>query len=80
MADLSWNYAGMDPMDWLSLRDAVLAATYGRHEELPPHLSDHPVTRLLTEWRTSGRKSLLEEAARLLAPDAENVWLFLSKS
>jgi hypothetical protein len=80
MADLSWNYTGLDPLDWHNLRDAVLAATYGRAEEIPSHLDTHPVAKLLAEWRTSGRKSLLDEAARLLAPGVENVWLFLSKS
>ena len=80
MADLSWDYAGLDPLDWQSLRDAVLAATYGRAEELTKRLGEQPVALLLAEWRHSGRRSLLDEAARLLAPGVENYWLFLSKS
>lgn len=65
---------------WGALKNYLLDLDDGVASEPPPELKDHPVVVLAAQYRQSGNKELLDQAAAKLTGSAKSSWLILWKS
>lgn len=83
--------SGLNRADWYALRGLVDPHYSFRDGKfvppgeiklapLPPHLVDHPVTKLVNRYRATGNSDFLDQAGQLLVPDNELWWLIIGKS
>jgi hypothetical protein len=83
--------SGLNRVDWYELAGQIVphyAFRDGRlvsprevdPAPLPLHLSEHPVAKLVNQYRMTGDNDLLDQAGQLLVPGNEHWWLIITKS
>ncbi|WP_144394820.1 hypothetical protein [Pleionea sediminis] len=72
--------------DKMLLKDAILGASYHKgddkckwYDDLPSHLKDHEIGKLIYAALYKNDKRALDKAATLLTGDKKNAWLGLEK-
>lgn len=85
MSDL-YN-SGLETKGWYLLRDAVLGALYHNDDsectwftELPVHLKEHEVGKLISKVLYENDKLALDKADKKLVGGSKKAWLALTKS
>jgi len=67
--------SGLNSSDWAALHKAIWPFIHAKEpskvempQNLPKHLCDHPLVRLLGKYRETGDDNYLDQAGRLLSP------------
>jgi len=70
---------GLTRAQWFDLKEYLLGLQLGMKDPAPAGLEDHPVVKLAQEYRSTGNRARLDEAAQQLA-GGKNAWLILMKA
>jgi hypothetical protein len=74
-------WAGLTPYQWHQLKNIVLLACQGEVRPIPLAVRWHPASKLILEFRETGNRKCIFDAARELWPqDPDKAWLVLEKS
>lgn len=74
-------FAGLLPRQWHELKDIVLLASRGEVRPIPLELRAHPASQAVLQFRETGDRKRLDDAARELCPlYPDKAWLALEKS
>ena len=74
-------FAGLLPHQWHDLKDIVLLASRGEIKPIPLAIRWHPASKAVLEFRETGNRKCLDDAARELCPlYLDKAWLALEKS
>ena len=73
--------AGLLPHQWHELKEIVLLASRGEVRPIPLAVREHPASRAILDFRETGDRKRLDDAARELCPFyPDKAWLVLEKS
>ncbi|GAB5382860.1 MAG: hypothetical protein Alis3KO_40940 [Aliiglaciecola sp.] len=79
--------SGLAESDWHSLKNAVCGALHHNgkdnckwYTDLPNHLKEHEVGKLVYDCLYKNDKTALDKAAKLLTDGSDKAWLALFKS
>jgi len=74
-------WAGLTPHQWHELKEFVLLTSRGEVRPIPLAVRWHPAAKAVLEFRETGSRKCLDDAARELCPlYPDKAWLVLHKS
>jgi len=79
--------SGLPQKEWYLLKDALLGASYHKgnieckwYMDLPEHLKEHEVGKLIYDALYKNDGHALDKAAKIMAGGSDKAWLDLEKS